>query len=325
MDAQQMKKRAEFTWKQEAAAVNALAKLLREKSFVRAVNMLASRQGKIITTGVGKSGFIAMKAAATLTSLGHPSFFLDSMAAMHGDAGMVRNGDVVIAFSFSGESVELGKLLKYLKRSFSVNVIGVTGNKSGTLAKISDIALFLHVKKEGCPLGLAPMASTTASLVVGDLLASALTVPETFKKEHFAKFHPGGSLGLSLKRVKDVMTGKEHISLVISNATFGQALQNTTRSNLGVIGIVDRDGRLVGVITDGDIRRILLKNDQPKEVAVRKVMSSSPKTIGEDKTLKEALVLMEKHKITSLFAVNSDKKLTGIVHIHQILESSVSP
>ncbi|MCI0542518.1 KpsF/GutQ family sugar-phosphate isomerase [bacterium] len=323
MDAK-AKKRVEFTLKHETSAVSALAKLLREKSFSDAVRMLQRREGKIITTGVGKSGFIAMKVAATLTSLGHGAFFLDPTGALHGDSGIVRDGDVVIAFSFSGESPELTKLLKYLKKNFTISIVGITGSSASTLAKIGDTALILQVKEEGCPLGLAPMASTTASLVVGDLLASALTAPETFKKEHFAKFHPGGSLGLSLKKVKEVMTLKDYAPLIFSGATFRQALGNMSKSNLGVIGVVDSREKLVGVITDGDVRRILLKYDAPKELAVRKVMSLSPKNISEEKSLKEALALMEKYKITNLFAVDSKKKLTGILHIHQILESSIS-
>jgi len=318
------KKRVAFTLKQEKAALNLLAGLVRERSFSDAVNILANREGKIITIGLGKSGFIAMKTAATLTSLGRGAFFLDSMAAMHGDAGMVQDGDIVIAFSFSGESLELVKLLKYLKKNFAIGIIGVTGNRNSTLARVSDAPLILQVREEGCPLGLAPMASTTASLVVGDLLASALTEPETFKKEHFAKFHPGGSLGLSLKKVEDAMTPLTLTPLIAPGATFGRALASMAKSNLGVIGVVDSAGKLVGVITDGDVRRILLKHDRPKKLAVEKVMTGAPKTIGEKKNLKEALALMERHKITNLFAVDEKRKLAGILHIHQILEDAVA-
>jgi arabinose-5-phosphate isomerase len=319
----QAQQRAEFTFRQEKAAVDALAGVLREKSFGKAADILASRNGKIITTGVGKSGFVAMKVAATLTSLGHGAFFLDPMAAMHGDAGMVCDGDVIIAFSFSGESPELAKLLKYLQKNFSIGIVGITGNKNSTLAKISNTALILQVKEEGCPLGLAPMASTTASLVVGDLLASALTAPETFKKEHFAKFHPGGSLGLSLKKVKDILSKDKKLPVISEDMLLGDALGFIAKHYVGFVGVTNAKGVLSGIITDGDVRRILMKHENPKIFAVKKLMTKNPKKISEGKSLKDALAVMEKHKITNLFVVDEKGILSGVLHIHDIIGESL--
>ena len=322
MDKKAMLSRVRFTLAAEEKAVRALTKAL-DSSFVEAVELLTSRRGKIIITGVGKSGFVGMKMAASFTSLGHPAFFLNPLDALHGDAGMVSSGDVVISISFSGESIEAVKLIAHLRKTSKIAHITITGRSISRLASLSDVALLTYITEEGSPLGLAPMASTTAALVMGDLLASALTSPESFKKGQFAKFHPGGTLGLSLRAVKEVMTSGEQLPSVREGVSFGQALEEITNKKLGIVGVVNQRSILVGTVTDGDIRRILLKYDEPKSLSARSVMTKNPKFVYAEATLKEALAVMEEFRVTSLFVVDSKKKLLGVVHIHDIVENSL--
>jgi len=322
MNKKDIKARVLSTLHAEQKAVELLKKSL-DKEFFNAIDLLQNRKGKIIVTGVGKSSFVGMKIAATLTSLGHGAFFLNPMDALHGDSGMVENGDIVIALSFSGGTTELIKLVKYLKKSFKVSVVSITGNSKSTLAKISNHHIKVFVDDEGCPIGLAPMASTTASLVVGDLVASALTSPEIFKDKNFAKFHPAGSLGLSLKKVKEVMSKRKEIASVKENDLFVDVLHEGTKIASGIVAVINKNKELVGVVTDGDIRRILVKYDSPKDLLVKKIMTTKPRCIGEEDTLKDALSTMERFKITNLLVINEGKKFTGIVHIHNILEDAV--
>jgi len=307
--------------KSEKTALLSLEKTLKA-SFPQAVSLLAKREGKIIVTGVGKSGFIAQKIAATLTSLGKQAFFLSPLDALHGDVGMVSVGDVCIALSFSGGSQELLKTVRYLKEYFKSPIIAITGNQKSVLAQLGDVVLFTAVKTEGSAHNLAPMASTTAMLVVGDMLAGALTSPKVFKKEHFARFHPAGTLGLELSTVEERMVKKTATPLVREFDTFTKALTVLNNARFGIVGVTNEKGILKGVLTDGDIRRALIKEGIPYKGEVRHVIGTHPKTIAKKTTLKEALLMMETYKITSLFVVDTDKKVVGLLHIHMILENS---
>ena len=322
MNRKQLEKRVRNTLESERKSVDSLLNSISD-SFYASVEEILKRKGKIIVTGVGKSGFIGMKIAATLTSLGHSAFYLNPIDALHGDAGMIDDGDVLIALSFSGNTAELLRLVKYAKKSFRIKIISITGNGKSELANQSDHTITIDVKDEGCPLGLAPMASTTCTLVVGDLLASALTSPEEFKDEHFAKYHPAGTLGLKLKKVKDVIKNRNRVPKVSENEALESALKISSDVGLGVVAIVDQKEKLIGAITDGDVRRILLEHDSPNKLEANKVMTDSPKSITIDDSLLDALHIMESHKITNLFVVDKFNKLLGLIHIHDILEDSI--
>lgn len=319
MNEENIKNRTHKTLKGEISAVKALGNLLEDIAFYKAVKLLSKREGKIIITGVGKSGFIGMKIASTLTSLGQHAVFIHPVEAFHGDSGAVSPGDVVIAISFSGGSAEVNRVIKYLKSVFLVKVIAITGNSNSLLAGISDITLNLNVKKEGCPLDLAPMASTTATMVLGDMLASALTSPDQFKPHHFAKFHPGGTLGLSLTTVEEIMTPEEGLPMVSTAASFHEVLASITEKNFGVTGVVSNTGVLSGIVSDGDVRRFLLANKEDiSKAKARNMMTRNPKTAKVHETVKDALNKMEENKITTLFVVN-DRKPVGILHMHSIV------
>ncbi|TAL48871.1 KpsF/GutQ family sugar-phosphate isomerase [Patescibacteria group bacterium] len=314
--------RAKFTLKQELRALKGLESLVR-RSLPRAVSLIKSRRGKIILTGVGKSGYIAMKTAGTFVSLGHPAVFLHPVEALHGDSGVVSDGDVVIAISFSGRSPEIIKIVKYLRKAFLIKVISIVGSAKAELARLSDAVLVISIEEEGCPIGLAPMASTTATLVVGDLLASAVTSPRNFRKSHFAKFHPGGSLGLTLGKVKDHMTSGRDLPLVSQTATFDKTLREMNDKRLGIVGVVDSRWRLVGIVTDGDVRRFLVKKGNISRARAKDVMTISPKYVREFHSLEGALAMMEEYRITSLFVVGNGRRPVGIIHIHDIMEDAV--
>jgi arabinose-5-phosphate isomerase len=316
------KDRALETLKAEEQALKSLRKAL-DKTFVPAISILSSRAGRIIVSGIGKSGFIGMKIAATLTSLGQQATFLHPVEAIHGDLGFVSPGDVVIVISFSGESSEVIKLVKYLRRDFSVQVISITKSPSSTIGKLSDAVIEVPVKTEGSPHGVAPMASTTATLVIGDMIASALTSPKDFKKDQFARLHPGGGLSLTLNKVKDFMMKGNAVPRVADSTSFSEALKVMSDKKLGTTGVVDKRGKLVGIVTDGDIRRYLISTKFDPEVRVSQVMTKNPKTITSESTLKEALELMEKYRITTLFVKNSKDKIEGIIHIHNIVEGNI--
>lgn len=312
------RERAITTLRNEQKALTALNKIL-DKNFDKAISLLSARAGRIIVSGVGKSGFIGMKMAATLTSLGQRAIFLHPVEAIHGDLGYVSPGDCVIALSFSGESPEMVKLVKLLRQDFDVTVISITKKRNSSLGKISDVTIELPVKEEGSPYGVAPMASTTATLAVGDLIASALTSPKVFRKDHFARLHPGGGLALSLKKVREFMTGGRDTPLIKDSKTVWDALAAMSKKVLGVTGVVNKKGILVGVITDGDIRRFLLSEKCDLNEPLVKAMSRKPKSISTDSTLEAALKYMEKYRITSLFVLNKRNKPVGIIHIHDIL------
>jgi len=315
-----LKNRVLSTLKKELSAVSNLSKS--SGSICEAVSVLSAREGKIVVTGVGKSAFIGMKIAATFTSLGHHAFFLHPVDALHGDSGVVLDGDIVIGISFSGESNEVLKVIRHIKNTFSVKVIAITGARKSSLRKLADESIIIRVANEGSPGGLAPMASTTASLVAGDLLAAGLVDPRKYKEIHFARFHPGGNLGLRLKKVAETMMTGESIPKISKDALFKKAILEINKKKRGVVGVVDRSDKLVGVITDGDVRRFFASNDSSSGVSAKSVMTVSPKIILPNDSLEHALKMMETSKITSLFVTTKGKKVLGLLHLHDIIEAT---
>jgi arabinose-5-phosphate isomerase len=271
-------------------------------------------------TGVGKSGFIAMKMVATLVSLGKDAVYLNPLDALHGDSGIVRDGDVLILFSFSGSSPELIRLVKHFKKHFKIKVITVTGARTAPLRELSDGVITFSIAGEGCPLGLAPMASTTASLVIADCIASALTSPDEFKPEHFAKYHPAGTLGLSLTPVHKVMRIGKKIPKILAQASFEDALHIITLQKLvQIVGIVNEDNRLIGAFADGDIRRMILKHGDLRGKSISEIMNPNPRTVHQGDTLHAALSLMREYKVNNLFVIDDDSRYIGFIHIHDII------
>lgn len=291
--------------------------------FIDACSHLFQCQGRIAVMGVGKSGHISRKIAATFASTGSPAFFIHPSEAKHGDAGMITKNDVVLALSYSGESEEVLAILPYLKR-LNIPLIAMTGNVNSSLAKAATIHLDASIEKEACPLGLAPTASTTVSLVLGDALAMALLTRRGFTKSDFALSHPGGTLGRRLLlRVQDLMHQGEALPLVTDATSFKDALVEMTQKKLGTTTVVDSSGVLIGILTDGDIRRAFDKNTNLHDTAVHLVMTKNPKTVMADLLAVEALNLMQAFKITSLVVTTPEHKPVGIIHIHDLLKAGV--
>jgi arabinose-5-phosphate isomerase len=307
----------------EANAILALIDRL-DQRFEQAVALLDGCQGRVVVTGMGKSGIIGRKIAATLASIGVPSVFLHPAEGIHGDLGMVSRGDLVIALSNSGETEEILKILPAIKR-LGVPMISLTGNVESMLAKNSDVVLDVSVKEEACPLDLAPTASTTATLALGDALAMALLEHKGVRPEDFARFHPGGALGKRLLlTVEEVMHGDKAIPTVSPTAPLRDVIVEISSKKLGVTTIVDDSGRLRGVITDGDLRRLLGKGgddllDRPAEA----VMSPHPKVISRTALAAEAVGLMERHSITVLIVTDAEQRVEGVVHLHDLLKAGV--
>lgn len=316
----QEKNRALFTLSETQKAINSLKKTVGVE-FVRPIEILKNREGKIITCGVGKSSFVAMKMAATLTSIGHPAVFIHPTDALHGDVGIIAELDVLICYSFSGESEELIRLVKHVRSAFKIKVISFTGDSKSRLAKLSDSVIKIKIHKEGSPLSLAPMASISASLVASDMLASAITDQNLLSEHSFVKFHPNGSLGLKLKKVSDFMEKGKQLSLIKDDSTLKKAVVSITNKGRGVVGIVNSKGSIVGVITDGDIRRFIMKHVSLKNIMARDIMTKKPKTIGPEQSLQSALNTMSRLKITNLFVVNKKNIPVGMIHIHNIVEN----
>lgn len=313
-------KRMKKTLAQEMVALRNLKKNIRSSAFSSAITLLKNRKGKIVMLGVGKSGIIGLKIVATFTSLGHTAVFLHPVEALHGDTGIVTDGDILIALSFSGESAEVVKIVRYLKINFSVGCIAVTGDERSSLVQLADVSIAMDVPEEGCPIGLAPMASAVATLAVGDLLASALTSPAEFDKRHFAKLHPGGSLGLDSRTVREMMKERNAMPLVKHSASLQHALTVMTEDGQGVVGVCDSRGALVGIITDGDVRRFILKHHSIGAKKAKEAMTKNPKTIHANETAKDALLFMEQYRITSVFVIDDvNKKPIGMIHTHDIL------
>ena len=286
--------------------------------FIRAVDMIMACPSRLVVSGIGKSGLVGQKISATLNSTGTPSFFLHPVEAMHGDLGMVADTDVVLAISYSGETAELNSLLGSLSGR-GVQVIAMTGNPESTLATSARVTLNVHVPREACPLGLAPTTSTTATLALGDALAVALLKRKQFRAEDFRRNHPGGSLGDRLKvAVSEVMITGDDIPRVLPGADLRQAVQALHAKNLGAVMIVDREGRLAGILTDGDIRRILVRGDLDG-LRLEEVMTANPITIGPHLLAADALSVMQKHEITVLAVVDDQGCLRGILHLHDLL------
>lgn len=300
----------------EAQAISELAERVGSE-FEAAVDMILSMSGRVVLTGMGKSGLVARKIAATLASTGTPSLFLHPAEAIHGDLGMLVPGDVVIALSHSGETSEILALLDTIKR-IGGKLIVLTGNSGSTLAREADVLLDTSVQREGCPLNLAPMASTTAALALGDALAAALMVQKGFSELDFARLHPGGRLGRKLARVRQFMHTGETVPRVAPEAPMREVVLEMSNKRLGSTTVLDRSGRLLGVITDGDLRRLLQREQNPLGSAAQSVMTANPRTIGPEALAAEALHLMEERKITMLPVVDESGVLLGIVQIHDL-------
>ncbi|GAB6072740.1 KpsF/GutQ family sugar-phosphate isomerase [Venenivibrio stagnispumantis] len=305
---------------EEIRALNRLKDALNE-NFEKAVNLILGTTGKVIITGIGKSGIIGKKIASTFSSTGTPSFFLHPAEAIHGDLGMVEKEDLIIAISNSGESPELIAIIPTLKR-WGNKIIAITNNPNSTLAKNSDIVLHLNIDKEACPLNLAPTSSTTATLVLGDALASTLLTIRNFKKEHFAEFHPGGALGKKLMKVSQIMHTGEKLPIVPENTPLQDAIITMSEKGFGAVLIVDKNNHLKGILTDGDLRRFIKKGGSIDKSKVEDAMTISPKYITEDMLVLEALEIMERYKITVLPVVKDNIPI-GLVHLHDILKSGV--
>jgi len=308
----------------EADAVLALQSRL-DGGFTEAVKMILACQGKVVVTGMGKSGLICQKIAATMASTGTPTFFLHPAEGIHGDLGMLAKGDVIIAISNSGETEEVCRILPVIKR-MGLPLIAMSGNPKSTLGIAGDVHLDISVAEEACPLGLAPTASTTATLAMGDALAVALLEERGFKAEDFALFHPGGALGKRLLlRVEDLMHSGKDVPLVLPEVLLRDALFEITSKKLGVTGVVDANGHLLGVFTDGDLRRIMERGLDSLQLPIAEVMTTSPKRILRRNLAAKALQIMESHSITSLFVFEDVESTTpiGIVHLHDLLKAGV--
>lgn len=293
------------------------------QEFVDAINILYGSKGKVVVTGMGKSGLIGKKIAATLCSTGTPAVFLHPAESTHGDSGIITRDDVVIGISNSGETAELLNLLPLIKR-FGVPLIGMTGKTDSTLAKRSDVVLDVSVEREACPLNKAPTASTTVTLALGDALAVCLLKKRGFSYEDFLVFHPSGALGKGiLYKVSDLMLKDEKLPVVDENLSFIEAVKLISDKKLGCAYILNQDKTLKGVITDGDIRRILLKYGNINDLRVKDVMVLNPKHVNTDDLAAKALSIMEKYSITSLGVTENDK-LIGIIHIHDLLKAGVA-
>jgi arabinose-5-phosphate isomerase len=303
----------------EAEAVNELAERI-DVEFVKAVKIIAESKGRVVLTGMGKSGLIARKIVATLNSTGTAAIYLHPTDALHGDLGMVRHEDVVILISKSGDTEEIINLIPLLKR-LNVVLIGMVGNKESNVGKECDIILNISVKEEACPYDLAPTASSTVTLVMGDALAIALLDYKGFTEEDFAFLHPGGSLGkrLSLK-ISEIMINGDAIPVVNQNASLKDAILQITSKRLGVTSVIDDSNKLVGIITDGDLRRLLEKTVEIKNLKAKDVMTKNPKTIKPEYLASYALQYMENFKITSLIVIDSRNKPIGIIHLHDLVK-----
>ncbi len=300
----------------EARAIEAIVPQL-DESFDRAVDLLRRTRGRVVCTGMGKSGIVMKKVAATLSSTGTPALFLHPAEAIHGDLGMIAAGDVVLAASYSGATEELMRLVELVGR-LGVPLVGITGNATSALARHAQVHLRLEIDQEACPLNLAPTASTTATLALGDALAMALLEARGFTPEDFALLHPGGQLGKRLLRVRDVMHTGETLPQVETTTSMRRTIYEMSRGQLGITAVADRDGRLVGCISDGDLRRLLEHHDDLLDHTAGDCMKHGPRTLDGGELASSALKLMEDHRITSLFVCDDDGRLEGIVHIHDL-------
>jgi len=307
----------------EAAGLSELARAFNGDlgmRFCEAVGLIRSTSGRIILTGIGKSGHIARKIASTMASTGTLSMYVHPVEASHGDLGMITSKDVIIMLSNAGETVELQAMLDYAKR-FSVTIIAVTSRGGSTLAEKADIALILPSPREACPIGLAPTTSCMLQLALGDALAMALLEDRGFNSAQFKAFHPGGLLGAALAHVSDLMHRPPRLPLAHADMVMSDALVVMTQKSLGCLGILDEGGRLIGIITDGDLRRNM--SHELLDLPVSAVMTRNPRTVVPDTLASEALEMLNSIKITSLFVVDGDERPAGLVHIHDLLRVGV--
>jgi arabinose-5-phosphate isomerase len=299
----------------EADALAALAARL-DARFDAVVQLIADRGGKVVVTGMGKSGHVGRKIAATLASTGTPAFFLHPAEAIHGDLGVVRSDDVVVALSYSGETDELLLLIETIRR-LGAKLIAITGNPASTLAQAADVALDCHVAEEACPMNLVPTASTTAALALGDALAMTLLVEKGFREEDFANLHPGGKLGKRLMRVERLMHTGDELPIVDSASGMRDVVDEMSRKGLGMTCVVE-DGRLVGIITDGDLRRHMRRGGDVLPLRAAHVMTLRPIAIERQLLAAQALHIMEERKITSLVVADADGRVEGVLHLHDL-------
>jgi len=306
----------------EAAAVQALSTRL-DENFLHALDLILRCEGRVIVSGMGKSGHIARKIAATMSSTGTPAYFVHPGEASHGDLGMITSADVIIALSYSGESEELMTIVPVIKRQ-GAKLISMTGNPLSSLAKVADVHLNAAVDKEACPMGLAPTASTTAALALGDALAVALLDAKGFGAEDFARSHPGGSLGRRLlTHVRDIMRSGERVPMVREDAMLSDAILEISKKGVGMTGIVDLEQRVLGIYTDGDLRRTLAKKLDFNSTSVRSVMSANPRSIHPDALAVEAVQMMEQYNISQMLVVDEQNKLVGALNMHDLLHAKV--
>jgi arabinose-5-phosphate isomerase len=292
-------------------------------AFVQAVTLILACQGRVIVSGIGKSGHIGRKIAATMASTGTPAYFVHAAEAVHGDLGMITRDDVLIALSNSGENDELLTIVPLVKRQGG-KLIAITGNAESTLAREADVHLDARVEEEACPLNLAPTASTTAALALGDALAVALLDARGFGAEDFARSHPGGSLGRKLlTHVSDVMQPADRVALVDADTPIPAALSAISRGGLGMAAVLDTQGKLTGIFTDGDLRRALEKLGDLRAIAVGTIMTRNPRTIGPERLAVEAVEMMERHKVNQLLVIDAAGQLVGALNMHDLFRAKV--
>ena len=300
----------------EAAAILALVDRLDER-FARAVHLLLDCRGRVIVTGMGKSGIICRKIAATFSSTGTPAFFLHPAEAIHGDLGVLQSGDVIVSLSYSGETDELLRLLETIKR-LGAKLIAITGDCGSTLAMAADVALDCRVSEEACPMNLVPTASTTAALALGDALAMTLLRAKGFRPEDFAHLHPGGKLGKQFTEVEQLMHAGENTPKVRTDAPMPEVIYEMSRKGLGMTCVVDASDRLIGIITDGDLRRHMTGAANLLDRAATDVMTRDPVTIGRRMLAAQALNILEQRKITSIVVVDAARIVQGVLHLHDL-------
>ena len=311
----------------EAGAIVVLSKRLdqpaQQAQFLSAVALLLHCKGRVVVSGIGKSGHIARKIASTLASTGTPAFFVHPAEASHGDLGMVTQHDVLVALSYSGESAELLTIVPLIKRC-GAKLIAMTGNSTSSLAAEADVHLDAGVDKEACPFDLAPTASTTAALALGDALAMALLEQKGFTAEDFARTHPGGNLGRRLlTHVRDVMRQGTEIPAVAETAMFAEAILEMSKKGFGMTAVVDDNRHVMGIYTDGDLRRTLEKNTDLRQVSIASIMSKKPRTITPDQLAVEAVQIMEQHKVNQLLVVDGEQRLVGALNMHDLFRAKV--
>ncbi|MBI5788886.1 MAG: KpsF/GutQ family sugar-phosphate isomerase [Candidatus Schekmanbacteria bacterium] len=314
-------KKAKEALEKEAQAILNVAQHLDDR-FEQAVDLIYNCKGRVVVTGMGKSGLVCKKISATLASTGTPSFFLHPAEAIHGDLGMIVRGDIILAASYSGETEEIKRLLPIVKR-FDLKLISITAGKNSTMAKYSDVVLDIMVSEEACPLNLAPTTSTTVTLAIGDALAIALLDKRGFRPEDFAAFHPGGNLGKKLIQVSELMHSGSQVPVVDENVSLKDTLLEMSAKKFGISSVIDSTGTLVGIITDGDIRRIMIKDVNLLNQPVKNSMTKNPRLINQQDLAAKALEEMERYSITALLIIDDNRHPRGVLHLHDLLKAGV--